>query len=69
VQELVSLGHGISLIPAMARELDTTDRRVYRSLAGDRPTRKVAMVWNPYRFESRLARQMKATLRSFRQKG
>ena len=51
----------------MARALDATDRRVYRSLSGDRPTRKIAMVWNPYRFESRLVRQMKATLRAFRQ--
>jgi LysR family hydrogen peroxide-inducible transcriptional activator len=54
VQELVSLDHGISLIPAMARALDYCDRRVYRSLHGTRPYRRVVMVWNPYRFQSRL---------------
>ena len=37
VQELVSLNHGISMIPAMAVELDSTERRIYRSLAGATP--------------------------------
>ena len=54
VQELVALSHGISMIPAMARALDTSDRRVYRSLSGPKPTRKIAVAWNPYRFRSRL---------------
>ncbi len=54
VQELVALGHGISLIPEMARRLDASDRRVYRSLRGERPTRTVALATNPYRFRSRL---------------
>ena len=54
VQELVSLSHGVSMIPAMARKIDQSDRRVYRSLSGKKPTRKVAVVWNPYRFQSRL---------------
>lgn len=56
VQELVSLSHGISLIPAMAQQLDQSPRRVYRSLSGRTPTRKVAVVWNPYRFQSRLVK-------------
>jgi len=56
VQELVSLSHGISMIPAMARKLDQSDRRVYRSIAGTPPTRKIAAAWNPYRFQSRLTR-------------
>jgi LysR family transcriptional regulator, hydrogen peroxide-inducible genes activator len=54
VQELVSLSHGVSMIPAMARKLDQSDRRVYRSIDGKKPTRKIAVVWNPYRFQSRL---------------
>ena len=54
VQELVSLSHGVSMIPAMARRRDQSDRRVYRSLANPRPMRTIAAVWNPYRFESRL---------------
>lgn len=54
VQELVSLSHGVSMIPAMAQQIDQSDRRVYRSLSGKKPTRKIAAVWNPYRFQSRL---------------
>ncbi len=54
VQELVALNHGVSMIPAMARDLDASDRRVYRSLSGTRPTRHVVMAWNPYRFQSHL---------------
>jgi len=60
VQELVSLSHGVSFIPAMARERDQSSRRVYRSLANPRPTRTIAVAWNPYRFQSRL-------LKAFRQ--
>lgn len=63
VQELVSLSHGVSMIPAMARRLDTCDRRVYRSFAGRRPTRTVAVVWNPYRFQSRLLKTFRERLR------
>jgi LysR family hydrogen peroxide-inducible transcriptional activator len=63
VQELVSLSHGISMIPAMARQLDQSDRRVYRSLSGKKPTRTVAVVWNPYRFESRLQKAFRERLR------
>lgn len=63
VQELVSLGHGISLIPAMARAIDDSERRVYRSLAGPRPTRTLAMVWNPDRFQSKLLERFKRHLR------
>jgi len=63
VQELVSLSHGVSMIPVMARVLDKTDRRVYRSLAGRKPTRTIAVVWNPYRFQSRLLKAFRERLR------
>ena len=63
VQELVSLSHGVSMIPAMAQERDQSDRRVYRSFAGRKPTREVAVVWNPYRFQSRLIRAFRDHLR------
>lgn len=56
VQELVSLSHGVSMIPAMARERDQSDRRIYRSLLNPKPMRTVAAVWNPYRFQSRLVK-------------
>lgn len=63
VQELVSLSHGVSMIPAMARECDQTNRRVYRSFTGKKPTRTLAAVWNPYRFQSRLHTAFRERLR------
>lgn len=54
VQELVSLSHGVSMIPEMARHRDQSNRRVYRSLTRPKPMRTIAVVWNPYRFQSRL---------------
>ncbi|MCR9116649.1 MAG: LysR family transcriptional regulator [bacterium] len=65
VQELVSLDHGVSMIPAMARKVDESQRRVYRSLVDPKPTRKIVMVWNPYRFESRLMKRFKDFVREF----
>jgi len=63
VQELVSLSHGISMIPAMARQVDQSNRRVYRSLDGKKPTRTVVVVWNPYRFQSRLTAAFRKRLK------
>jgi len=63
VQELVSLSHGVSMIPAMARQLDQSDRRVYRSLSRPKPQRTIAVVWNPYRFQSRLLEAFRDRLR------
>ncbi len=54
VQELVSLGHGVSLIPAMARLRDNSPTRVYRSITGEKPTRTIVLISNPYRYHSRL---------------
>ncbi len=53
VQELVSLGHGISIIPEMARKLDQDTSRSYHSFSGEKPTRTIAMMWNPYRYQSK----------------
>jgi len=63
VQELVALGHGVSLIPAMARQLDPSDRRVYRSFHAPKPERTVAMMWNPYRYQSKWVEALKDHLR------
>jgi LysR family hydrogen peroxide-inducible transcriptional activator len=63
VEELVALGHGVSLIPQMARRHDDSRRRVYRSLGNPRPKRSIVQVWNPYRFSSRLAERFKACVR------
>lgn len=59
VQELVTLDHGVSMVPAMARAVDQSDQRVYRSLSGAKPTREIAMLWNPYRFQSKLLESFK----------
>ncbi|MEM6979378.1 MAG: LysR family transcriptional regulator [Planctomycetota bacterium] len=59
VQELVALGHGVSMIPAMSRKRDASNNRVYRSISGNPPKRTVAMVWNPYRFESKLVHRFR----------
>ncbi len=66
VQELVSLGHGISIIPAMAHRLDTSERRVYRSFTGAVPHRTIALAWNPHRYHSKWLRALLAHLREFR---
>jgi LysR family hydrogen peroxide-inducible transcriptional activator len=65
VQELVSLSHGISLIPAMAREIDHGPRRVYRSMAAPRPARRVAVAWNPQRFQGRLVQRFREFLKEY----
>ena len=66
VQELVQLGHGISMVPHMARRIDLSENRVYRSLSGAKPVRKIALVWNPYRFQSRLMKSFFDLCRSYK---
>ncbi len=63
VQELVSLNHGISLVPQMARALDKSDRRVYRTLHGSKPRRTIVMITNPYRYQSRLQQSFRDLVR------
>lgn len=65
VQELVALGHGVSMVPAMARRVDASDQRVYRSFTDPKPTRTIAAMWNPYRFESRLLQALRERLREY----
>ena len=64
VQELVSLSHGISMVPKMAEAIDNSDRRVYRSFSGEKPMRTIAMLSNPYRFETKWIKLFKDHLRS-----
>ena len=63
VGELVALGHGVSLIPQMARHLDTSSRRVYRSVTNPTPMRNIVLAWNSYRFQSRLVERFKECVR------
>jgi LysR family transcriptional regulator, hydrogen peroxide-inducible genes activator len=64
VQELVALGHGVSLIPAMARARDTGSNRVYRSLSQQKPKRTIAMITNPYRFHSHIVDKFRHHIRA-----
>ncbi len=52
LQELVALNHGVSIVPEMARKVDTNEQRIYRSFTGEKPMRTVAMMWNSYRFQN-----------------
>ena len=63
VQELVALDHGVSIVPDMARQVDLSDMRFYRSLSGERPMRTVALMWNPGRFQSQASKALREHLR------
>lgn len=68
VQELVALGHGVSLIPEMARARDSSKARVYRSLTSPKPTRTIVMITNPYRYHSRLLKHFQQHLQAISKK-
>lgn len=63
VQELVRLGLGISLIPAMAAKMDHDPGRVYRRFSGAIPTRTIAVGWNRLRYQSKLFKTFVAFLK------
>lgn len=65
VQELVSLSHGVSMVPEMARRIDQSDRRIYRSISGLKPKRTIAVISNPYRFQSKLIEVFKQKLKKY----
>ena len=64
VQELVALDHGVSIIPEMARKIDKSDQRVYRSFSGEKPTRTIAMMWNPSRHRSEAVKALMEHVRA-----
>ena len=64
IQELVALDHGVSMVPDMARRIDLSDRRVYRSFSGEKPRRTVAMMWNSYRYQSQSVKALMECLRN-----
>ena len=65
IQELVALQHGISIIPAMARRLDKSKQRIYRPFAGEKPTRTIALLQNPYRYKNRFVGLFEQYMREF----
>ena len=54
VLELVRLGQGVSLVPAMAAKRERGRDVVYRPLAGEKPTRTLAVAWSKLRFRGLL---------------
>ena len=63
VQQLVSLGQGVSFVPHMAADVDRDSSRVYRSLSGAKPIRKVACCYNAYRYQTKLQQNFVQCLR------
>lgn len=65
IQELVALGHGLSLIPDMARKVDQDPRRVYRPITEPTPFRSIGLIWNTYRYQSQLLVNFREHLQDF----
>ncbi len=63
VQELVSLDHGVSIVPEMARRIDLSNDRVYRSFSGEKPQRTIAMMWSSSRYQSKAFKTLVEHLR------
>jgi LysR family hydrogen peroxide-inducible transcriptional activator len=57
VQELVSVGHGVSLLPEMACRLDRHPQRRYRRLSGEAPSRSLCLVWHKQRYQRPILRR------------
>lgn len=69
VLELVRLGHGVSLVPEMAARTDASQERVYRPIAGDKPTRTLALAWNEHRYQTKLVKRFAEVLRRIGEPG
>ena len=65
VQHLVALGHGLSFIPRIAADQDVGCKIVYRSMSGEKPIRRLALCYNPYRYQSQLLANFIKGLREF----
>ena len=65
VQELVGLGHGVSLIPQMAADVDRSKLRKYQSLSGAKPTRTLAVIRHKHRYQSPLVERFIDALKQY----
>lgn len=63
VQTLVAAGLGVSLVPEMCAKADTSGSVLYAPLAGEPPTREIAIAWRSDRSRSFLARELVRLLR------
>jgi LysR family hydrogen peroxide-inducible transcriptional activator len=52
--ELVALGQGVTLVPEMAVPRHINNGCAYRQLDGEQPMRTVVLIWNDYRFATKL---------------
>ena len=66
VRELVALGHGVSLIPAMAVPHADDPRVAYRKVVRPNPTRQIAVATNAGRFRSAPLRELLAAFDALR---
>lgn len=62
VLELVRLGLGVSLIPAMAAARDDARSRVYVPFARQQPSREIALIWRSGRTRPRVAEMLASTV-------
>lgn len=62
VLELVRLGLGVSLIPAMAAAGDDARSRVYVPFARQQPRREIALIWRTGRTRPRVATSLASTV-------
>jgi LysR family hydrogen peroxide-inducible transcriptional activator len=62
IQALIGLGHGVSLLPDMARRVDHSNRIVYRSLAKEEPQRTIAAIWHRQHYHCPSAKHFLAGL-------
>ncbi|NJL28562.1 MAG: LysR family transcriptional regulator [Thermoanaerobaculia bacterium] len=69
VQELVTLGLGISILPEMAAKADRENARRYLPIQPGEPTREIAVAWRRYRSRSKLAQGLVARLKEDLQSG
>jgi LysR family hydrogen peroxide-inducible transcriptional activator len=65
IQLLVAQDQGVSCVPEMASAIDLDRRIVYRRLDPQRPSRTVAICFNPQRYQSQLATKFIATVKAF----
>ena len=65
IQELVALKHGISIIPSIAKRLDKSKQRIYRSFSGEKIIRKIGILTKPTRYENSSLITFKNFVRNF----
>jgi LysR family hydrogen peroxide-inducible transcriptional activator len=65
VEQLVASGFGVSFIPEMAVGVTAAKSVVHRPLATNGPKRRIAVCWNPVRYQTRVMRAFFQELRQY----